>query len=298
LSKPSKKRRQAALAASGTAAMLLLSQASQATTVVATIIGAYDAQCGSCSLVNGTTIKNYQSNGGTSYDTPSLYILNPTGSSFTNVKITLTGYQDVAGGAASGASFTPGASLPAVQTITLPNIGANTVYQLDWNGYGGGGVTVGASTGLNLFAYDYDDSLYQQAPTGATDSTGHSCGTGSGTYPYAYCSFVGNFDTYFSADLKGAPISANFSPDNTQGGGNVAGTFVGWQGLDADGLSETVYDAHTKTFPGTLANIVTGTKGTQGGGTGVPEPGTLTLVGAALGAIGFARRRRKAADKQ
>lgn len=289
----SNRSRHAVLAASGTAAMLLLSQSAQATTVVATIIGAYDSECGSCGLVNGSTLKTFANNSYTPYDTPNLFFLNPTSSSFTNVKITLTGYQDVAGGAANGASYVAGATAPATQTVNLPNISANSVYQLNFNGaYSGySGVTYSSSTGLNLFAYDYDDQIGQQTTFGVPDSTGHACGTGSGTV-YGLCSFVGNFDVYFSATWKGGTISANFSPDNTQGGGNVAGKFVGWEGMDADGLSETYYDAHTLAFPGTLANIVTGTKGTQG--TGVPEPGVLTLAGAALAALGMARRRKTA----
>jgi len=280
------------LTATGAAAMLLLSQAAHATTIVATIIGAYDASScsagnGYCGTENGTTITNYATNGGTVADTPSLFILNPNSTSMTGASLVLTGYQDFAGGN-SAASLSNTAPNAAVTDLALPAIAPHTVYQLIWNGGSGGGVTDTVVNGTNLFAYDYDDTEGNAAGTGTTDSLGHTCGSGTGALT-TICAYVGNFDAKFSATLNGGPIAANFSPDNTQDGGNVAGSFVGWEGLDADGLSETHADAHTATFPGTLAVITTGTKGAQP----TPEPGTLALVGAALGALGVARRRRK-----
>ncbi|MBA2590456.1 MAG: hypothetical protein H0U98_17735, partial [Alphaproteobacteria bacterium] len=278
------------LCGAAAAALLTFSQSANANTLVASIIGAYDQRCSAAACVtavNNPNITNYANNNNGNpapFDTPNLFILNPTNNAFTNLQIALTGYQDAAGGGGNGSIYVPGAPDPATLTIGLPNIAAHTVYQLIWGSgatslsnlpQGDGVLTFSGQHGINLFSYDYDDLLGNPAhPAGdVNDPAGHHCGTND-TSNHNICAFIGNFDVSFSALLNGNPISSVFSPDNTQGGGNAQGAFVGWIGLDQDGLSETLYDVHTDTFPGTLANIYTGTN-QSGGGRDVPEPASL-----------------------
>jgi hypothetical protein len=94
------------------------------------------------------------------------------------VSLTLTGYQDVAGGFSDGSGFNKGtAGAPVPQLVTLADIPANTVYQVAWNG------RVDTSP-LNLFASDYDDQLGNLVPytanaprnsAGKFDSAGGQC---------------------------------------------------------------------------------------------------------------------------
>src|SRR5215469_8987799 len=200
------------LSATSVMALVLLCQPARAD-VVGTIVGAYDSQCGACGQLGGA-LTTYVTNGGGSpqgYDTPSLYFENTGTTAWTNITITLTGYQDGADGGTGTALSSPG---PAItQTLTLPNIAAGELYQLIWNGpnTGSGGSIAGGSVGapsssptsLDLFAYDYDDALGGKVGA-VTDSLGHTCGSGSGTVT-SLCAYVGNMDVKFSALLGGDP---------------------------------------------------------------------------------------------
>jgi PEP-CTERM motif len=107
-----------------------------------------------------------------------------------------------------------------------------------------------------------------------------------------YCSQLGNFDVTFTAMWNGQPIYAEFSPDNTQDNGNAAGAFVGWEGVDPAGWSESIYDNHSSTEEGVLANIYIGTPPT------IPEPSTwaMMLIGfTGLGLLGFRGARKASA---
>jgi hypothetical protein len=226
-----------------------------AKTQVGTIFGAYDAQCGvngfDCTFGTGLPVNNpYGSN---PYDTPNLWIINSGNNPFTNMSLTLTGYQ--------------GDNNGLTATIALPDVAAHSILMIPW-------VSQDPSP---LFRYDYDDEY------GHTTTSTHCASLGQGL-----CADTGNFDALVTGMLNGHPIASDFSPDNTQDGGNQQGSFVGWEGLDPQGFSESTFDVHSGTNPGVLAFIFTGVTGRQ-----VPEPLTLSLFGTGLGALLIGRRRRK-----
>jgi len=199
--------------------------------LVATISGAYDA----CA-----------------YDTPCLQFHNTTGFDFTNAQMVLKGY--------GTGTLNNGVS----QTVSLPDMAANTDTNVVWSTGGGPG---------DLFAYDYDDEWGFQAPCpfpGAIDA--------------GLCAQVGNFSVTFTAMWNGQPIFSVFSPTT-----NASGGFVGWEGIDPDGWSENpLYDVHTGSLTGVLANIYVGTPPS------VPEPGALGMFGLGMLMVGlFAGLRRR-----
>ena len=191
-----------------------------AATLVSTISGGYDENV---------------------YDTPQLNINNPTAFDFKNVTLVLQGYQ------ADNNTET--------QTITLGTVAAGTTDIVDWGEtpsegtLGVGPLTQNSGEGQPLWDYDYDDQYGQQ-------TTNALC-----VQPFPLCSFVGNFKVTFTATWEnpaynggaGTEISSVFTPS-----ANATGGFVGWEGLNADGLSETVYDEHHGSFTGDLANIYVG----------------------------------------
>lgn len=194
------------------------------------------------------------------YDTPELDITNTSGGTLTNVQMVLHGYQ--AGTLNYGVT----------QTVALANVGSGTT-AIVW-----GSIAGAPSSGSGvLTAYDYDDE-WGNTPSGYTNP---NCVVGGGL-----CSLVGNFSVTLTATITGgtyggSPVYAVFSPTN-----NYTGGFVGWQGLDPTGLSESTYDQHSGSFSGTMAIVQIGAP------PGVPEPAAWALMLVGIGAVGGVLRRR------
>lgn len=200
------------------------------------------------------------------YDTPELDITNTSGGTFINAQMVLTGYQGLNNG--------------DTQTVSLPDIGPGQT-DIVWGSIPGApsGTTAG-----NLTAYDYDDE-WGNTPAGYTN--------GDCVVTSNLCSVVGNFSVTFTATIMGGafdtqPVVSQFSPNN-----NYTKGFVGWEGLDPTGLSETVYDDHSGTFGGTMAVVTLGSP-TSFNPNGVPEPATWAMMLLGFGALGGLLRQRRA----
>jgi len=196
------------------------------------------------------------------YDTPELQFTNTSGGTLTNAQMVLTGYQGLNNG--------------IVQTVALPDMGAGTTI-FDWGSIPG---APSSTSPGNLTAYDYDDE-WGNSPPGYTNP---NCTVGT-----TLCSLVGNFRVVFTATISGGafngkPVFSVFSPNT-----NFTGGFVGWEGLDPTGLSETTFDQHSGTFSGTMAVVNIGTP--------VPEAATWALMLVGFAGLGGALRlaSRKAA---
>ena len=201
------------------------------------------------------------------FDTPSLIFNNTTGGTLTNAQVVLHGYQ----GQNSG--------LSAVVSLGTLSGGSTQVY---WGSLPG--VSSSTSPG-NLTAYDYDDEYLGTAAI-ISDPTcgGGGCAPGGGSQWYAD---VGNFNVTFTATVSGGLYNGDsvysvFSPNS-----NATGGFVGWEGLDQNGYSESpLYDVHTGVVTGDLANIDLGVPG-------VPEPATWAMMLIGFGGLGAAMRARR-----
>ena len=201
------------------------------------------------------------------YDTPELDFFNTSGGSFINAKMVLTGYQGLNNG-----------------VTTTVNLSDFALGQTDivWGLLPGFANYPSVGPPGSLTSYDYDDTY-----GGTTHIVSNSlCIVNSGL-----CAFVGNFKVTFTATISGGtfdgdPVFSVFSPTS-----NITGGFVGWEGLNPDGLSETTFDQHSGVLSGTMAVIQIGTPPT------VPEPSTWTMMLIGFGGLGFAAyRARKSAE--
>jgi hypothetical protein len=112
------------------------------------------------------------------------------------------------------------------------------------------------------------------------------CVVGGGPQWYAR---VGNFDVTFTALISGGTFDGQsvfsvFSPTH-----NATGGFVGWEGLDEKGFSESPFDVHNDVITGNLANIELGTPPP-----GVPEADVWALMLMGFFGAGAMLRRRPA----
>ena len=140
--------KQILLAATSMVALLGVTgpETANAHTLVSSIFGVYDAQCGSntdCTLGTGdTSVIQMTGTGSTGYaqgyDTPSLFIDNPTSTAMTGATLTLTGFQGFENG--------------TVSSLSLPDIAAHTILDVDWSDPQAKG---------DLFSFDYRRPLLQ-----------------------------------------------------------------------------------------------------------------------------------------
>ena len=254
---------------------------------IATVYGIYDAEDGvgdlPASVTNGLAVAG---DGGV-YDSPTLFFVNPTGYTITNAQMVLT----VSGAVNSGQNTLNNGS---TQTVSLGSLAASTVTEVTWAGGG-------------LFAYDYDDeysSNYGQGIAGNSGSAASDCTLNTvGGHPEwsNFCAPVGSFLVQFSGTLMGAGSNNGQSVAAVFAEYDVNGVYTGWQGLDPLGWSENnLYDVHSGTVSGVLANIYLGTVGTVPGSptSPVPEPASAALMlgGFGLVAAMLGRRRRDPAS--
>ena len=282
-------------ASSLTAAVLLAgflaAPSARAQQTVATIYGIYD-NAGFASLPvgvqNDPATAGRFNNGGSTYDTPSLFFVNPSAYSIIGAQMVL----HVTAAANSGqATYNDGDS----QTISLGTLGANTISQINWNG---------STVPHNLFGYDYDDEYsnnYGAGLAGNSGSFANNCTLNApGRDPEwtNFCAPVGNFIVTFTGILSGAGAANGLAVAAVFSEYDINGNYTGWQGLDAMGWSENAdVDVHSGQVSGVLANIQIGSPDDINGSpiTATPEPASTTLL--ATGLIGMAavlRRRRSA----
>lgn len=269
------------------AALLLGGQPLRAQTV-ATIYGVYDnSGFGSLpgSVTGNPASGGRYSNGGTTYDTPSLFFVNSSTYNIMFAKMVL----HVNTLANSGQNTLNNGR---TQTVDLGTISSSAITQINWNGSFSSG---------NLFSYDYDDEYqgwYGAGLAGNAGSFASNCTLNApGMHPEwtQFCAPVGNFTVAFTGQLSGTGshdgelVSAFFAEYD------VDGHYTGWQGLDAMGWSENAdVDVHAGTVSGVLANIQLGDldKIVPSPITSTPEPATNALLATGLiGIVGVARRR-------
>ncbi len=202
------------------------------------------------------------------YDTPALQIQNTTGGTMTNISMTLYGYQGLNNG--------------ITQVVSLGDISDATTSTFVWGSLPG----VPSSGEFNLTSYDYDDEYggdpNYQIPTTDCGYPGIGCVDGGGPYWYAQ---PGNFQVTISAIISGGAYDGQHVFSQFTPASNATGGFVGWEGLDAPGFSESPYDIHSGGFTNDLADIYLGDAPPPG----VPEPSIWALMIGGVAMTGASR---------
>lgn len=189
------------------------------------------------------------------YDTPSLIFNNSTGGTLTNAQMVLNGYQ--------------GDNNGRTATVNLGSLstGSTNFY---WGSLPG---VSGSMTPSSLTAYDYDDEFTGTSYQIPTTNCGGTCVSGGAPVYYA---LTGNFGVTFTATVSGGAYNGQtvysvFSPSS-----NATGGFVGWEGLNPSGYSESSYDIHSGVITGHLADISLGVP------PAVPEPAPIAFLSLGL----------------
>jgi hypothetical protein len=201
------------------------------------------------------------------YDTPELDFFNTSGGTLINAQMVLRGYQGLNNG--------------IVATVPLANFAAGQT-DIVWGLIPGFANFPTSGPPGSLTSYDYDDTY-----GGTADIISNpACIVNA-----SLCAFVGNFNVTFTATISGGtfngdPVFSVFSPTT-----NFTGGFVGWEGLNPAGLSETTFDQHSGVLSGTLAIIQIGTPPP------IPEPSTWTMMLVGFGGLGFAAYRARKGAK-
>ena len=172
-------------------------------------------------------------------------------------------------------------------TVSLGTLGAGLTNEV-WGFLPGGAGCCGVVAG-DLTSYDYDDEYTGTPYQIPTTNCGYPQGCVSGGGPQWYAQ-TGSFTVTFTATVQGGTYDGQSVYSVFSDATNATGGFVGWEGIDPNGYSESPYDIHSGGITNDLANIYLGVPPPPG----VPEPAEWALMLIGFGGLGAVIRRRRA----